>query len=215
MTADTPERQLVLSYAPASTRAGLAALLALDDALAGLLRTSTEPGLGQLRLAWWRESLEKLDHAPAPAEPVLKALDREVVARGVSGKSLVPIVYGWEVLVEEERLDASALGRFADGRGSLFVAAAKVLGASIGDPVMEAGQGWALADLAANLSRQEEAQAARAIAHPLLRLAGTRRWSRNSRPLGAMAHSARMELEDNAGPTQRVARLLWHRLTGR
>ncbi|MEI9850036.1 MAG: squalene/phytoene synthase family protein [Sphingomonas sp.] len=54
----------------------LAALLALDDALARLIRTTGEPALGQMRLAWWRESLERLDAAPPPAEPVLATLRR-------------------------------------------------------------------------------------------------------------------------------------------
>ncbi|NWP05716.1 hypothetical protein GY977_23280, partial [Escherichia coli] len=74
-----PERDLILTYAPRAAQSGLQALLALDDALARLLRTTREPALGQMRLAWWREALEKLDHAPAPAEPVLKALETEVL----------------------------------------------------------------------------------------------------------------------------------------
>ncbi|MCD2323721.1 squalene/phytoene synthase family protein [Sphingomonas sp. IC-56] len=215
MTADSPERQLVLSYAPTAARAGLAALLALDDTLSSLLRTSTDPALGQLRLAWWRESLAKLDHAPAPAEPVLKALQQEVVARGISPKALVPLVHGWEVLVEEEHLDSEALTRFAEGRGQLFAAAGSVLGAAPTDPLAQAGRGWALVDLAANLSRQEEAAAARTHARPLLAEAARRHWSRNGRPLGAMAHLARMKVEGDAGPVARIGRLLWHRLSGR
>jgi len=113
---EDPERDLVLTYARADRRPGLAALLALDDALAKLLRTTREPALGQMRLAWWREALEKLDHAPAPAEPVLKALEAEVLRHGITGASLVPIVHGWEVLIEEERLDADAMRRFGEGR---------------------------------------------------------------------------------------------------
>ena len=37
------ERTLALSYAPAAARAGVAALLALDDTLGTLLRTTREP----------------------------------------------------------------------------------------------------------------------------------------------------------------------------
>jgi phytoene synthase len=64
---------LALSYAQAPGRGALGALLALDDALAQLLRTTREPALGQMRLAWWREALARLDHDPVPAEPVLSA----------------------------------------------------------------------------------------------------------------------------------------------
>ena len=71
VTPEDPERALALSYA-VEGRDALAALLALDDALARLLRSTREPALGQMRLAWWREALERLDTAPPPAEPVLR-----------------------------------------------------------------------------------------------------------------------------------------------
>lgn len=219
MTPNNPERGLILSYAGAGAPA-LAALLALDDALAQLLRTTSEPALGQMRLAWWREALERLDTAQPPAEPVLRALAGQVLPHGVTGLSLVPIVHGWEVLVEEDRLDADALRRFGEGRGTLFAAAGKALGAA-NDPLIEAGQGWALADLARNLKEAEEAGEARRRAQPLLDRAARRRWSRAGRALGAMAHLARLDLALPAdaptpiGSPRRVGRLLWHRLTGR
>lgn len=217
---EDPERALILAYAPLVSRPALAALLALDDALALLLRTTSQPAVGQLRLAWWREALAKLDTAPPPAEPVLRGLAAEVLPRGVTGASLVPIVHGWEVLVEEEALDGLALARFAAGRGSLFVAAGAALGAGT-DPLALGGEGWALADLARHLGDGEEAAAARAAAAPRLAQALAQRWSRNGRALGALAHRARMDLEAPAdaplpvGAPKRVARLLWHRLTGR
>jgi 15-cis-phytoene synthase len=224
MTGDTradPERMLALSYARPEGRRALEALLALDDALALLLRTTREPALGQMRLAWWREALARLDQSPAPAEPVLKALEREVLPKGVSGASLVPIVHGWEVLIEEEVLDPEALRRFAAGRGHLFVAAGAAMGAGPGDPLVEAGQGWALADLSRNLRGSGEADSARVLAGALLDAAAIRRWSRNGRALGALAHLARLDLRvpegapSRTGAPHRVGRLLWHRLTGR
>lgn len=220
MTSDNPERGLILTYAPAARRGGLAALLALDDALALLLRTTREPAVGQLRLAWWREALARLDAGPPPAEPVLRALAAEVLPRGVRGEELVPIVHGWEVLIEEERLSTEALERYAHGRGALFILAGRVLGAGGGDPLREAGQGWALADLARNLDEPADADPA-ALALPLLETAGGVRWSRNGRALGGMALLARRDLglppgaPAPLGAPERVARLAWHRLTGR
>lgn len=215
MTSEDPERALILTYAPPAGRAALAALLALDDALALLLRTTREPAIGQIRLAWWRERLEGLDTGPPPAEPVLLG----IAASGVPGASLTPIVDGWEVLIEE-RLDGDALARFGAGRGALFVAAGKAMGA-VGDPLAEAGQGWALADLARHLGEPGEAAEALAMAAPLLAAATAARWSREGRSLGAMAHLARHDLAlapgeaAPVGAPSRVARLLWHRLTGR
>jgi phytoene synthase len=216
MTSSGPERDLILTYAPARGRAALAALLMLDDALAALLRTTREPAIGQIRLAWWREALERLDSAPPPAEPVLQT----VAASGLKGSALTPIVHGWEVLIEADRLDAAALARFGERRGVLFVLAGTAMGAD-GDPLREAGQGWALADLARHLAPPEEAATARALAEPLLDAACGTRWSPNGRALGAMAHLARRDLGLAAGQPVpvgapgRVARLLWHRLTGR
>jgi phytoene synthase len=216
-----PERPLILAYAPARGRAALAALLALDDALALLLRSTSQPAVGQLRLAWWREALAKLDHQPAPAEPVLQGLASSVLPLGVSGASLVPIVHGWEVLIEEDALDRDVLRRFGEGRGALFVVAGQAMAAGKSDPLAEAGQGWALADLARHLAKQEEAEEAAALAAPLLATAAMHRWSRNGRAMGAMAHRARMDmaLEPGVplpiGAPRRIGRLLWHRLTGR
>jgi phytoene synthase len=219
--AGDPERELALSYARPARRGALEALLALDDALALLLRTTREPALGQLRLAWWREALERLDQQAAPAEPVLKALEREMLSEGIRGASLVPIVHGWEVLIEEETIDADAMRRFGEGRGHLFVAAGAALGAGPDDPLTVAGQGWALADLSRNLGGSAEAGVARGLAAPLLDRAAAARWSRNGRALGALAHLARLDLRERegaqprVGAPHRVGRLLWHRLTGR
>ncbi|MBC9031606.1 hypothetical protein IAG41_04300 [Sphingomonas sp. JC676] len=216
-----PERALILVYAPAEGRAALAALLALDDALAALLRSTTQPAVGQLRLAWWREALARLDTQPPPAEQVLQGLAANLLPLGISGASLVPIVHGWEVLIEEDALGEDALRRFGEGRGSLFEAAGRTLGAGPGDPLVEAGRGWALADLAHNLDTAEEAAGARALAAPLLEAATSRKWSRNGRALGALAHRARLDLalEHGApapvGAPRRVMRLFWHRITGR
>jgi phytoene synthase len=212
MTSPGPERELILAYAPPAGRAALAALLMLDDALAALLRTTREPAIGQIRLAWWREALAKLDSAPPPAEPVLQA----IAASGLGGGALTPIVHGWEVLIEAEQLDTAALERFGEGRGALFVLAGEAMGAA-GDPLREAGKGWALADLARHLAPPEEAAEARAMAMRLLDAAAGARWSRNGRALGAMVHLARRDLardQENA-PLSRISRLLWHRWTGR
>lgn len=212
MIAEHPERALALTYAAEPGRAGLAALLALDDALGRLLRTTREPALGQIRLTWWRDRLIGLDEGAPPAEPVLAALAGHVVARGVTGASLAPMTEGWEMLLAEA-LDVGELRRFGELRGGiLFGAAAKLLGAS-GDPAEKAGQGWALADLAAHLSDAPAAEAARGLALPLLDDAMAARWSREGRALGALAHLERMG--GRAGSPRRVGRLLWHRMTGR
>jgi phytoene synthase len=206
------ERALALSYA-ARGRDAAAALLALDDRLAAILRRTTEPLVGQMRLTWWREALEKLDAAPPPAEPVLAALAAEVLPRGIRGVDLAPIIDGWEALLEEP-LDAAAIERHAMRGRALFEALARVIGAS-GDPVAAAGEGWALADLVRHLSDADARRRAADLAKPRLDAALAARWSRNGRPLGALAHLARLDLAGRQRSPWRVARLLAHRLTGR
>lgn len=212
------ERALALSYADGRHRAALESLLALDDALAQVLRTTTTPAVGQLRLAWWREALAALDHAPPPAQPVLERLAAHLLRHDVTGAMLVPIVHGWEVLVEEEVLGAPAIARYAAGRAQLFVVAGRLWGHADDPRLDAAGRGWALADLSRHLSRPDDAaEAKRQARAAFASVADGARWPTALRSLGALALSARLDLDgrDPAGHPRRAARLLWHRLTGR
>lgn len=219
MVDDDPERALALSYAMRG-KAALSALFALDDRLADVLRTTHEPLIGQMRLTWWREALDGLDEAPPPAEPVLQALAREVLPAGVSGASLAAMIDGWEALIDSETLTVDILRRHAGRGGSLFTAAATALGCVDDDPVEAAGEGWALVDLGWHLQDPEAARESWSLAKPLLAVATASRWSRAGRPLGALAHLARLDIEQprerrRQGAPRRVLRLAWHRLTGR
>lgn len=204
------ERTVILSYAPACARAGLEALFALDDTLGGVLRTTSQPMVGQMRMTWWHDALTRLDSSSPPAEPVLVALAAHVLPL-VSGVELTAIVEGWEELLEPGKLDARALDAYAQGRGALFPLAGRILGAGASDPLIAAGQGWALADLARHESDAMASRQASERAAVLLAEATRVRWSRAGRAMGAMAHLARLP---DAAPPRRVARALWHRLTG-
>ncbi|GGO90302.1 squalene/phytoene synthase family protein [Stakelama pacifica] len=219
---DNPERALMTTYAPAARRTAFLSLLALDDVLAEVPRTTHEPALGQMRLVWWRDALIALDGAPAPAQPVLRAIEHSVLPPGISGAELGEIAEGWAVLVEAEALSLADMERYAQGRGAgLFVAAAKVLGGEADMPLAEAGKGWALADLSRNLSDRGDADRAATLARPLLNHALRRKWPVHLRALGAMAHLRRMDLAADwrkpiaLGSPKRVARLGWHRISGR
>lgn len=211
-----PERRVVLSYAPsAAAGRGLAALLTLDDKLAETVRSTTEPMLGQIRLQWWHDALVKLDTAAPPAEPVLESMARDVLLDGVTGAAAAEIAQAWQAVLQEE-LDAAGLKAFAMRGARLFELAGKLAGASPGDPLALAGEGWALADLARGLSDPGEVAAARMIAEQALAQATAARWSRNGRALGAMAHLARLDLAGVPfGSPRRTGRVLWHRISGR
>ncbi|MEN2786578.1 squalene/phytoene synthase family protein [Sphingomonas qilianensis] len=215
-----PERLLALSYAAVAARPAVAALFALDDTLGRILRTTREPVVGQMRLTWWFEALERLDGGAAPAEPVLQALAAEALPRGVSGARLAGMIDAWEALLDGDRPDDSVMTTYAQRGVILFGAAGTVLGAAPGDPVAPAGRGWALADLARHASDATVATRARGLAAGPLAAATGARWSRPARTLGALAHLARMDLAVPLGAPirpaspARVWRLLRHRLTG-
>lgn len=225
-----PLRDLALSYAPADRRAGLEALFALDAALGQVLRTTREPMVGQMRLAWWREALAALDTAPPPAEPVLQALAAVVLPRGVAGRQLARLADGWEQLLSAP-LDVSVMQRHAVLRGAnLFELSAMVCGVALDRRYQLAGRGWAFADLAGHLS--DPALSAKASEMAKLRLPRVGRslaglpwrwrlqwwlqrkpWPRRGRALGALALVSAHRV---AGRTS--ARIVWRlarfRLTG-
>ena len=179
-----PERVLALSYARAPDRAALAALLALDETLGQILRTTREPLVGQMRLTWWHEALGALDTEPPPAQPVLQALAAEVLPRGVSGARLAGMIDGWEALLDPDPLDAVGLATYSEGRGAtLFELAGHAIGAGGGEPLRAAGAGWALADFARHARDAGETDKARAAALTLL--AGARVAAMESSDAGA------------------------------
>lgn len=216
-----PELALAIGYAPPAARPALMASFDLDAALAAVLRTTREPLVGQMRLTWWHEALTRLDTAPPPAEPVLAALAESVLSYGVSGARLATMIDGWEELLDDLTGD-EAMTRFAERRGGgLFDIAGTILAARPSDPLLAAGKGWALADLARHLRNREMAEKALSMARTALGEANRARWSRPARTLGALAHLALRDASiplDQAipvGSPGRVLRLAWHRMTGR
>ena len=212
MTSDDPERELILTYAPAAGRAALAAVLMLDDALAKLLRTTREPAVGQIRLAWWREALERLDASPPPAEPVLQALAAHVLPAGITGADLSAMEEGWLMLLSDDALTDDDLARYAALRGGLlFALTARLLGDSEFS-VARAGEAWALADLARHSRRAEEIKSPPPESQV--------KWLRKLRPLGMLAMLARRDLErigrepERQGSPARMLRMIRHRLSG-
>jgi phytoene synthase len=162
--------RLALAYAPGGMRQATLALLALDARLAETVRSASEPMLAQIRLAWWRDMLAR-DAADRPAgEPLLAALGPW---QGHEA-ALSALVDGWEELVGLEPLSEQAMRGFCAGRGAAFAALAGIgghLGAA--DKARAAGEGWALADLAARLDDAGEREAALSLlrAHDWRRIA--------------------------------------------
>ena len=143
-----------MAYTPAGTREAFGALLAFDAHLGRLVAGAKEPLVGQIRLAWWREELEKPAAARAVGSPELGALGKHWEGEEAT---LIQLVNGWERLLGPAPLPGEAIGEFAAARGACF-AALERFGASPGrsEHSALAGRRWALADLAGKTSDPRE-----------------------------------------------------------
>lgn len=200
---------MVRLYWPVELRPAFDALFEIDDALADVVISSTQPALGAIRLAWWREALERLASSPPPPEPRLQSAAAQLLTRGVGGKLLAELEDGWATLLDEEP-DIERVG----ARGvKLFAIGAQLLGAD-DDRLGEAGR----------LFAQEQVGRLQLLRvhypmEELHKLAG-RSFQSRLRPLTALARLAVRDVkqspavEPQATPG-RAAALLSHRLFGR
>jgi phytoene synthase len=212
-----PERALAVAYAPAALRLGLSAIFALDERFGSIVASTSEPMIGLMRLAWWREALEKLDRDPAPAEPLLGLIADQILPRGVTGAALAAIEDGWTALLDGEP-DAEAVARHGRERGgNLFFTAAALLSAD-DRRLPTAGEVWALTDLGFRHSNGQVRETALARARMLAADLPAGRWPPAARPLAALFVLARKDA--HAGHRRqarpdRLLRMLALRLTGR
>ncbi|MGB3710524.1 MAG: hypothetical protein WA985_02430 [Erythrobacter sp.] len=126
---------------------------ALDRRLGRIVAGTSEPMLGQMRLAWWRDSLRQDPDARPRGDAVLDAIGTHW--RGHEA-ALVGLVDGWEYMLAET-LDRSAAQAFAQGRAEPFAALVRMAsGEKYEDEALKAGRCWALADAAAHLGEGEE-----------------------------------------------------------
>jgi 15-cis-phytoene synthase len=180
--------------------------MAIEGALDDVVATSTQPALGAIRLAWWREALERLDDSPPPAEPRLAAAAAHLLPRGISGEMLAELADSRAARLEE----AVDPQRIVRGGERLFAIGGKLLGAPE-ELLPAAGKLYALGRSARRGDRRA------APAELLASLAG-HRFPRSLRPLTGLARLAardlrRRDMEPEATPG-RAAALLSHRLFG-
>lgn len=196
------DRDLVRLHWRPELRPAFDALFAIDDAMAEVVRSASQPALAAIKLAWWREALERLDAESAPAEPRLQAAAAELLSRGVSGEHLAGLEQGWAAVLQPEPDK-----RLVETRGErLFALAGRLLGSD--QDVGEAGRLWSGVDLARRLGRAlpppRDFPPAETRVRPLTMLAAL-----------ARRDAARgLPLESEATPA-RSWTILKHRLTGR
>jgi len=151
-------------------------LWALDVRLADIIRTTSEPLIGQMRLTWWHEVLTDETKTKGRGDLLVDAW-RE--AGMVPGDGCSAMIDGWEELLGMEMADEAALRAYAEGRGGgLFVAQT---GAALeAKPMLKAaGAVWALWDLSGHISDSATALRAIAVAKDYLPAASSGAWHRD------------------------------------
>jgi phytoene synthase len=145
------DRRIALAAMPTALQPAFAALWNLDLAFADVVASSSDPALGAIRLAWWREALEALDRSPAPAEPRLIAVAEQLLPRRTTGAELSQLEDAWLPLLDPFPWgQRAAEGLRARGR-LLFGVGAQLLGARAAEAA-PLGALWSLVDGARHCS---------------------------------------------------------------
>jgi phytoene synthase len=206
-----PERRLALAYAPAAARDALAALWMLDEQLGAVVARTETPAIGQMRLTWWHDALRAL-RSSRPVHPVLVAL---ADAPAIEPDSLLPLIDGWEALLDPLPLTEETLIIYAEARGGTLFRVAATLLVGPEAEANRAGRLWALTDLAFRVSDRATAERALALAQSQAvhaHLPG---------PLAVLAALARRDIRRGLdrprrqGAPARLARAMLAGLTGR
>ena len=210
---------LALTYVPLPNRGALAALFSIDRAMGDVVRTTKEPMLGPIRLAWWRERLEELDDGGAPAEPRLQQAANELVPRGVSGRELAALESGWLRMFDSFPWTVQTSEAIWFRGNLLFGLGARLLGRA-DERIQGAGGLWTLVDAARHCSDPQSRAMLVEQARSFTRGLTGVRFPGPLRPLSMLAVLAirdcrRGEPFEREGTAGRAAAMLRHRFSGR
>jgi phytoene synthase len=137
-----PLQRLAVAYAPAGSRPAWTALVLLDHRLGRAVAGASEPLIGQLKLAWWRDRMREPASRWPAGEPLLAALRRFDGERA----ALEALVDGWEGLIDDEAGDG-ALTHLGQARASVVAALARIVGCAIEPAALVAlARRWTLAE---------------------------------------------------------------------
>jgi phytoene synthase len=195
---------------PASIRPAFATLWNLDLALADVVSTSTDPHLGAIRLAWWRDRLDELDSGgPIAGEPRLSAINRHLMPI-TSGAALSTIATAWAPLLEPFPWGEDVADGLRERGRLVFAVGARILDAN--QEAEPAGALWSLADGALHCSDPDSrefllSEARAAIADV------PRKMPRTLRPLTVLSALAADDVL-HSGRLTRVAAAMRHRWSG-
>jgi len=177
-----------------------------------VVATTSDPRLGAIRMAWWRERLEDLDKGVLPVgEPRLQAIQRQLIARSVSGLELSKLEDAWLPLLDAFPWgEQAAEGLRLRGR-TLFGIGGRLLGGKPGD-AQAAGALWSLVDGATHCSDGDSREYLCHAAREALKDV-PKRMPGELRPLTVLAALSAYDLRPG-GRLGRVGAAMAHRLRG-
>ncbi len=188
----TPELDIALSYTPADLRDRLRAFLTLDRRLSQIVAQTTEPMLGQMRLAWWRDMFAK----PVGERPSGDAALDTVSAYWEGEEAvLTALVDAWEEMLTEPPMPQSSIENFAKGRAAGFEVLTEASDSS--QAIMAAAATWALGDAAVHIGEGAERDLFVQLA---LQQPATARLPKTHRGLAILAALVRRSLNSGTKP---------------
>ncbi|MBI1179233.1 MAG: squalene/phytoene synthase family protein [Alphaproteobacteria bacterium] len=148
---DDHDRYLTVLHARTKDRPALFALFAFNIEIAKTREVVSEPALGEIRLQWWRETVEQLYAGHCREHDVVRALQEVMLERQLPKSALIDLIDAREAdLYDEQPKSLAALETYAERTGGGIQAlAALSLGASNGalEAARHVGIAWALTGL--------------------------------------------------------------------
>jgi phytoene synthase len=147
-----PDRTLSALFAPREARADLFALYAFNAELSRVAELVSEPGLGAIRLQWWREAIERSADGEAIGHPVADAFGETLNRRKLSRERVSALIDARAFDVETKIMpDMAALDAYLNNTaGTLFALAAEIIsarGEAIDQAARSAGKAYGLTGL--------------------------------------------------------------------
>ncbi len=116
------DRFLTALLAPTQQRAKLFALYAFNAEIARVREVVSEPMLGQIRLQWWRETLENLGRGDVPGHEVAITLSQAFAGEALDVTALTALVDARERDLDEAPFeDLAALSAYGQATSSALM----------------------------------------------------------------------------------------------
>ena len=145
-----PDRWLAARFiGDPEARADVLTLYALNYELSRAAEVASQPLIGEMRLAWWREAVDEIfENRPVRRHPVAQALADVVARRGLAREGLEALVDGRLRELEPWPLEEGEALDYLDATaGCLMTLAVQVLAPGSRADLRPAARAWGLAGL--------------------------------------------------------------------